>query len=95
MGRVDPAQQDSAERREERRTVMSTQTPGHRLAIDLEYASHLRYRCHPCRRAFTIAFQTAQGDAEVRCPQCGGDDVRLWLRRRDRLTRFLMFYEAA
>jgi len=31
----------------------------------------------------------------MRANQCGGDDVRLWLRRRDRLTRFLMFYEAA
>ena len=74
---------------------MDTQTQGHRLVIDLEFANHLRYHCNHCRRAFTVAFQVAQGDAEVRCPQCTGDDVRLWLRRCDRIMRFLMLYEAA
>jgi hypothetical protein len=53
-----------------------------------------RYLCNECRRLFTVSNRVSH-EGGARCPACLGDNVTYWLSRRDRLMRFLMFYEAA
>jgi hypothetical protein len=64
------------------------------LAILMHHTPRQRYRCNDCRRVFTVDFRVWE-IGHARCPACLGDDVAVWLRRRDHLLRFLMLYEAA
>jgi hypothetical protein len=70
--------------------------PGEAQGADLsmDHDTRYRYRCNQCQRLFTVAYGVAHR-CEVRCPACLGDDVALWLNRRERLLGFLMLYEAA
>ena len=64
------------------------------MSITMDYDTRYRYRCTQCQRGFTVRSDASRQGA-VRCPACLGDDVALWMSRRDRLLSFLMVYEAA
>ncbi len=65
------------------------------MEITMDHGSTFRYRCNHCKRNFMVTSRDIHHDGSARCPECLGDDVTHWLNRRDRVLRFLMFYEAA
>ncbi len=65
------------------------------LNIDLEYESRYRYLCNSCQRAFVVMSRRIHESGAARCPNCSSDDVGRRLSRRERITSFLMMYEAA